>query len=91
MNIDTPTAKPPAKRRGPIQVSDEEREEKVQAAINSKRYHLVQSGRLWGCYDGVDATQVLFPSRTEAENYMWDLVHGRDAFKLFYSGGKRHD
>jgi hypothetical protein len=90
----SPSPEKPAKKCGPppmMTEEREEREEKAEAAQNSKRYHLVRSGPYWGCFDGIDATQVLFTSREDAENYMWDLVHGRDGFKTFHSGGKRHD
>jgi hypothetical protein len=55
-----------------------------------QRYQLVQQGKYYGCYDGIDATVVLFASAREARMHIYDRLHSRDAFHSFYGGKFNH-
>jgi hypothetical protein len=65
---------------------DEEADLDVQPLGGKKcQYSLVeQSNGYWGCYDGREATVVLFKTREEARDYIEDLLHGRNSFRSFY-------
>lgn len=74
-----------------VEADDEEeieQEAEVDAISNSKKnqYSLVQQGKYWGCYDGREATVVLFKTKGEAEEHLQDILHGRDSYRISYSG-----
>jgi hypothetical protein len=49
------------------------------------QYSLVhQNNGYWGCYDGREATVVLFKTAQQARDYIEGLLHGRDSFRSFY-------
>jgi hypothetical protein len=72
-------------------ISENELDEAVTTAGSRKnaRFSLVQQGEYFGCYCSQDATVVLFKTRQEAQQYIWDRLHHRDTFHSFY-GGKVH-
>jgi hypothetical protein len=54
------------------------------------RYHFIQQGDYFGAYDGLDVGLVLFRTQAEAKEYIHNLLHHRENFKIFY-GGKSND
>jgi hypothetical protein len=72
--------------------ADYDDEDTVEASMPKNcRYHLVeQNNGMHGCYDGQDGGLVLFRTRAEAREYINNLLHHRESFKLFY-GGKNNN
>jgi hypothetical protein len=51
------------------------------------QYSLVhQNNGYWGCYDGREATVVLFKTKSEAQEHLQDILHGRDGYHISYGG-----
>jgi hypothetical protein len=73
-----------------VAVDDEEEEPESDANefVGGKKcqYSLVQQGEYWGCFDGREATVVLFKTRAEAQEHLQDIVHGRDGYHITYGG-----
>jgi hypothetical protein len=86
MNIDTPTAKPPKKRRGPAPLTDEEKAEKEavkDALANDGRFQLIRrSSGKFGVWDSITGTILsVFHTRAEAIEELIRLKTG----KAYYS------
>jgi hypothetical protein len=83
-------AKPKVVRVAAAADADEDdiaEEEAHVASVSGKKsqYSLVhQNNGYWGCYDGREATVVLFKTLQQAKDYINDLLHGRDSFRSFY-------
>ena len=78
-----------------VAVDDEEEEPEADATVDLAnefvggkkwQYSLVQQGEYWGCYDGREATVVLFKTKAEAEEHLQDILHGRDGYRISYRG-----
>jgi hypothetical protein len=74
------------------QIGDENEDEDIVEAPIPKncRYHFIQQGDYFGAYDGLDGGLVLFKTQAEAKEYIHNLLHHREGFKIFY-GGKSND
>ena len=75
-------------RRGPRPISLDEREAKAakaEAAANAKRYERIRQGGYYGIYDNESGSQELFHTEAESLAYLEELLHGRAAFKIYFS------
>jgi hypothetical protein len=75
-------------KSGPKAASIAERDAKafkVAAAANAKRFEHIRQGKYFGIYDTANASQTLLHSQEEADEYLQELVNGRQQFKAFYS------
>jgi hypothetical protein len=85
-------------RRPKVTVGDNDKgddlsEDELDEAVSKKnpRYSLIRQGKYWGCYDGNETTVVLFQSRKEAQQHIWERLHHRDTFTAFYGGKVNHN
>jgi hypothetical protein len=71
---------------------DEEAEEEVEelsAAKNdkaNKHFYIIQQGEYFGVYNALEATVDLYRTRTEAQEHLQEILHGRDGYHISYGG-----
>jgi hypothetical protein len=79
---------PKKTRRQTVRIPlEEDDEDTVDDSIPKNcRYHLIQQGDYFGAFDGLDGGLVLFRTQAEAKEYIHNLLHHREGFKIFYGG-----
>jgi hypothetical protein len=71
---------------------EEEAEEELEdmpAAKNdkaNKHLYIIEQGKYFGVYNAMEATVDLYKTRAEAQEHLQEILHGRDGYRISYTG-----